>query len=61
MIVKVLGLILAVGLLSGCEDRECLESHLELTWMPMYQPATQTTTLSPMWLPVCDRYAPETQ
>lgn len=60
MVGKVLVLLLAIGLLSGCDDRECLESHLELTWMPVYNATTGTTTLSPQWLPVCDEWTPRT-
>lgn len=44
---------------AGCDPGpECVRSHSELTWVPVW--TGKTSTLHPVWTSVCDRYAKET-
>lgn len=48
--------VVALVFLAGCDDRRCLESHTEIYWTSQYNPATKTSTMQPMYVPVCDKY-----
>lgn len=53
------GVALVGSLTVACDPGpECLESHLETTYMPVYN--GKTTTIQPVYTTVCDRYAEET-
>jgi hypothetical protein len=50
--------VVALGL-TGCDPGpECIESHSELTWVPVFN--GKTSTLQPVWTSVCTEYAKET-
>ncbi|CAA07142.1 gp18 [Lomovskayavirus C31] len=53
------GVALVGAVTVGCDPGpECIESHSEMTWVPMYN--GKTTTLQPVWTTVCTKYETET-
>ncbi|QBZ73415.1 hypothetical protein SEA_HEATHER_45 [Streptomyces phage Heather] len=50
-----LALVGSVSLTACDPGPECVESHLETQWQPIFN--GKTTTLHPVMISVCDRYA----
>lgn len=51
------GVLLMVSALTGCDDRPCLQSHIE--YMPIVQTAGKSTYVQMLPMTVCDKYGPE--
>ena len=56
--VAVAGVVLVGSLTVACDPGpECVKSHSELTWVPVFN--GKTSTIHPVWTSVCDEYAKE--
>lgn len=59
VLLAVAALVIMTLSLTACEPGpECIRSHSEMTWVPVW--TGKTSTLHPVWTSVCDSYAKET-